>query len=58
MKYPYETQKANSKKYSQHYLANLINVVSINNIFYGIHKSLCNVQIQLKLHTQQKKDLK
>ena len=32
-----------------YYLPNLIKVISKNKIFYGINKSLCNVQIQLKL---------
>ena len=57
MKYPYEIEKANNEKYSQHFVANLINTISKNNIFYWISKSLY-IQTQLKLPLQQKNDLK
>ena len=34
LKYPYQIQKANNKKYRQPYLANLIKVISKDNICY------------------------
>ena len=40
IKYPCQIQEVNNKKFCSHYLANLIKVISRNNIYYGINMSL------------------